>query len=88
MTPEICPNCGALIPPNARACPECGSCEETGWSERAYAQGLELPDEEFDYDAFVQEEFGSGRPEPSRRRIVRWVAALLLGIFVLWYLLQ
>ena len=23
-TPEICPNCGAEVPPRAKACPECG----------------------------------------------------------------
>jgi hypothetical protein len=88
MTPEFCPHCGAELPPRARVCPECGSCEETGWSETACAQGLGLPDEEFDYDAFVREEFGPGPVEPPRRRVARWVAALLLGIFVLWYLLQ
>lgn len=30
-----CPNCGADVPLKARACPECGSDEETGWSEAA-----------------------------------------------------
>ncbi len=30
-----CPNCGAAVPVNAKACPECGSDAETGWSEMA-----------------------------------------------------
>ena len=64
MSPEVCPNCGAEIPRNAKACPECGSDEKTGWSETAYASGLGLPDEEFDYDEFVKEEFGSGQVKP------------------------
>jgi len=58
--PEICPNCGAEVPPKARACPECGADEKTGWSERAAAQRLGLPDDEFDYDEFVKEEFSGG----------------------------
>jgi hypothetical protein len=31
----ICPHCGAEVPARALACPECGSDEETGWSENA-----------------------------------------------------
>ena len=63
MRPEICPNCGAEVPPNAKACPECGSDEETGWSEQAQATGLDLPEENFDYEEFVQREFGT-KPTP------------------------
>ena len=46
MPPETCPNCGADVPPKARACPECGADEQTGWSEAARTDGLDLPDEE------------------------------------------
>ena len=28
----ICPNCDAELPPNAKACKECGSDDRTGWS--------------------------------------------------------
>lgn len=43
-----CPNCGALVPQNALACPECGSDAETGWSEAARYQelGFYLPDDD------------------------------------------
>lgn len=81
VTPDICPNCGAEVPSGARACPECGSDERSGWSEKARAQRLGLPDDEFDYDEFVQEEFGSGKS--LRPRGIRWlwwvVAIVLLG---------
>ncbi|MGN6643564.1 MAG: zinc-ribbon domain-containing protein [Verrucomicrobiota bacterium] len=52
--PFTCPNCGADVPPNAKACPGCGSDENTGWSDEAHTSGLDLPDEEFDYDKFVE----------------------------------
>lgn len=42
----ICPNCGAEVPDHAAACPECGSDEETGWSEDTAYDGLYLDDED------------------------------------------
>lgn len=44
--PEQCANCGAAIPPNARACPECGADERTGWAEQSIYDGLDLPEDE------------------------------------------
>ena len=32
----ICPFCGAQVPQGALACPECGSDEQTGWSDDLY----------------------------------------------------
>lgn len=43
-----CPNCGAELPAGAKFCPECGSDENTGWSEETYLDGVTLPDEEED----------------------------------------
>ena len=82
-TPEYCPNCGAEVPPRARACPECGACEETGWSDRAQGQRLDLPDDEFDYDDFVAREFG-GRPLRRRGPQRLWwvVGCLVLLAFL------
>jgi len=90
-TPEVCPNCGALVPPKARACPECGSDEQTGWSEQAQAQRLGLPDDEFDYDEFVKEEFGGkgeSRIKPRGFHWFWWVVAVgLLALFA-WALFR
>lgn len=75
-----CPNCGARVSGNARACPECGSCDQTGWSDEAKIGGLDLPDEEFDYGDFVRREFG---PAPVRPRGISWfwwIAALVILI--------
>lgn len=81
MKPDVCPHCGALVPEDARACPECGSDEETGWSDTAQSQRLGLPDEEFDYDEFVKEEFGDRphrRIKPKNIAWIWWAAGLLL----------
>jgi hypothetical protein len=73
-----------LVPDRARSCPACGANEETGWSDRATVQRLGLPDDEFNYDEFVKEEFGG----PSHDRQIRphgvswfwWLVAVVLLI--------
>lgn len=86
MAPDICPNCGAEVPRNAKACPECGSDEQTGWSEEAAADGLDLPDEKFDYEDYVQREFGAKSPVPGGIRWFWWVIAVgvVIALVVLW----
>lgn len=81
-TPETCPNCGAEVPARAKACPECGACEETGWSEEAEGGGLGLPDESFDYDQFVKKEFGAGARDPMRPKPVWALVALVMAVIL------
>lgn len=77
MRPEICPNCGAEVPPRAKSCPACGSDEQTGWSEKAETEGLDLPDQEFDYNDFVQREFGTNKtPVPRGVHWFWWVVGI------------
>ena len=83
MPPEICPNCGAEVPRNARACPHCGADEQTGWSDAAQTAGLDLPDESFDYQDFVKREFGQAGPVPRGVHWVWWVVALVLIVLFL-----
>jgi hypothetical protein len=42
--PAECANCGATIPRHAKACPECGADERTGWREKSIYDDLDLPD--------------------------------------------
>lgn len=80
MTPESCPNCGADIPPKAKACPECGADENTGWSEDADIGSLNLPDEAFEYDEFVEREFGQKKALPYGMKWFWWVVAIVLAV--------
>ncbi len=76
-----CPNCGAEISRRARACPSCGSDEETGWSEDTYLDGIDLPDES-EYEELKEKEFGE---RSTGIRPVSWaglVGLLLLLLFL------
>jgi len=78
--PELCPHCGAEVPPGAKACPECGSDEQTGWSEQARYDGLDLPDDKFDYNEFVKREFGDEKPIPAGIHWFWWLLAIALAV--------
>jgi hypothetical protein len=90
--PEVCPVCGTDVPRNAKVCSECGADERSGWSENAACDGLDLPDEEFDYDKFADEEFGAGRSGKLKPRHLSWfwwIAALLaIAALLLLFLLH
>lgn len=83
MPPDTCPNCGADVPPKAKACPECGADEQTGWSEQARYDSLDLPDDKFDYDEFVKQEFGGGKSTPRGTHWFWWLLAIVLAIGLL-----
>lgn len=48
--PFECPNCGAQVPGDALSCPECGSDDDTGWSEDTIYDGVDFPDPYGDED--------------------------------------
>ena len=84
MAPEVCANCGAEVPPNARVCPECGSDEKTGWSDKARESGIDIPDSSFNYNEYVQREFGKGQVRPYGIRRLWWCVALLTSLAFIW----
>jgi hypothetical protein len=86
MPPAICPHCGAEVPARAKACPECGADESTGWSEVAGEDGLDLPNENFDYEEFTRREFGGELAKPAGFHWFWWLVAvvLLAGLLLLW----
>lgn len=89
--PGQCPSCGEWVPRKALACDCCGACEKTGWkAESPVYDGLDLPDEDFDYDQFIENEFGSKSETKTtaREKLWRWVAAILLVVMILGYLLS
>jgi hypothetical protein len=83
--PGDCPVCGTEVIRGAKACPECGADEKSGWKGNGGADGLDLPEDEFDYDSFVAEEFGAGKSRRSLHPL--WVVTgVVLGVILLFFL--
>ena len=67
-----------VIPSSALACPECGADHNSGWRKDAEShEALDLPDEDFDYDEFVRQEFGSSF-KPAGTKTIWWITAILI----------
>jgi hypothetical protein len=80
--PEECANCGSLIPRTARACPECGADERTGWREASPYDDLGLPDEAYADDG---EPADAARPPRTVNGLAWywWAAGVCLLLLVL-----
>ena len=92
--PGQCPVCGEWVYRGAVACDECGACAKSGWKAEAEYDGLDLPDpdENFDYDAFIEKEFGGGSQrrlgEGRWARVWWWAAVAVLVALGLGFILQ
>lgn len=79
--PFVCQACGAEVKANAKVCPECGSDEETGWSDHTYLDGISIPDEE-DYQEILSSEFPQ---KQTGLRHISWqsiVGMIVLIVFI------
>lgn|ERR1017187_3042890 len=81
----ICPQCGAEVPANAKACPECGSDDKTGWSRDTIydGTGIETP-EEFDYEDWKRREADGRSPRRTGKQWVWWVVGVIILAALLW----
>ncbi len=90
--PGQCPACGEWVPKGQAACDECGACDRSGWQNpdtSATYDGLDLPDETFDYDGFIAREFGGqqGHVSGNQRSLWFWVGIVLVIILALGFLM-
>lgn len=77
--PAECPVCGAAVPRNAHACPECGADERTGWNEEdTRYDGLDLPDHAFGENDSVGSPPGSTPRHVNGIALHWWLLAVLL----------
>jgi hypothetical protein len=70
-----CPVCGSAVAAGALVCRECGSDENTGWSEDTLYDGLDLPDPGYGAESAPR----AARSGPS----VQQIGVVLLVLFVL-----
>jgi len=81
-----CGICGAAVSPNAKGCRSCGARkDDTGeWFHAEDRDGLDLVEDDFDYEDFIEREFGEGPVRRSRKDLFWWLVALVTLIaFVL-----
>jgi hypothetical protein len=90
LTHFICPGCGDEIRIGPKGCPKCNrpkkkkfQPEPDPWDIADSSDGIGLPDDEFDYERFVAEEFGGG-PKRSRKQWIWWITAVVLLMAIVW----
>ncbi len=84
-TPEVCPVCGEDLPREVQACPECGADHNSGWRDDADTyDGANLPEDRFNYDDFVRQEFGS-QAKPAGLKTVWWIVGISLVVALVFY---
>jgi len=73
-----CPVCGEVVAAKALACPGCGADDETGWSEDAAYDDVDLPEDAFGDPA---------KPTKQQAPAFTYVAVgLIVVIIVVWVL--
>jgi hypothetical protein len=82
-----CPACGEDVPARAKACPHCGADEKSGWRDDE-TDGLDLPDEDFDYDKSVQEEFGIRKKPKGKWSLIKIVGVVLVVLALIAYVIS
>ncbi|MCH2200331.1 MAG: zinc ribbon domain-containing protein [Fuerstiella sp.] len=84
-----CPHCGEELPAGTNRCRHCGASDECGWQEfggelavGGYAEDDVFDDDGFDYDAFVDREFGNGEGSATERTKEFWVRLVILTVVI------
>jgi uncharacterized membrane protein YvbJ len=84
-TPKVCSVCGEELPHDALGCTQCGADHNSGWKEDPDSyDGVGLPEDEFDYDDFIQQEFGS-QAKPAGLKTIWWIVGIVLIIVLVLY---
>jgi glutaredoxin len=78
-----CVYCGEQIDANARACPHCGSDENTGWSENTYLDGIDFVDDD-QYKEIREQEFGNNRTTLPVWQIITGIVLLAIIVMMIF----
>jgi hypothetical protein len=73
-----CENCGERLT-NRHFCRACGASDESGWAPPDLAED---DDDDFDYDEFVQREFGRKSGRPRNVAATTWGTILIVLVVI------
>ena len=98
MNCYLCPECGAEVLVGSKGCQACGprkvaqkmkrkklkaARKKRSWEQDSIYDGVDLASEDFDYEDYVEREFGG---EPHRQIGIAWywwvTAVFLIGFFI------
>ncbi len=72
--------CGEDVPRDSLACQECGADHNSGWrGDVDIYDAVDLPGEDFNYDEFVKQEFGSSLKSAAIKTFW-WITAIVLFV--------
>ena len=93
VTHFICPGCGAEVRVGSKGCPKCTRQPKPKkkpapkpWEQDEIHDGLDLDlpeDDPFDYDEFIDEEFGGGRKKSGKE--ILWLVTAIVLLAALFY---
>lgn len=82
----VCPHCGQDLAPNASFCRHCGSSDDSGWCTDDESDFL--GHDEFDYDEYIEREYGGllGRTRTTNIRncTAAGLAVVMIGLLLLF----
>lgn len=81
----LCPGCDREVVVG-KPCPHCAAKKNAAakpWEQEETADGLDLPDEDFDYDEFIGREFGNA---PHRKIGIKWYWYGVAVLMLLWWI--
>ena len=87
--PETCPVCGEDVPRTARACPECGADERSGWKEdAAIYDALDLPNDDEEREAVDGLRVSERKRRSTLKLFWQAIAALVFLALLIFILLN
>ena len=94
----MCPSCGSEVKVGA-VCPGCvpekkrrrkkvkAAPKQREWEQDSLYDGLDIPDDEFDYEDFLQREFGQKTHEKVGIKWYWWATGVALLVLFAWAIL-
>jgi hypothetical protein len=85
---KSCAVCSNSAKSNRKKQPRKKKPVKKSWEQDEIYDGLDLPDDDFDYDKFVEDEFGNSDQAPHRKIGIAWywwVTALILSVIWIFF---